>query len=46
METTMRLAIETYAELTNKTFEQVATEMQTNKIIQDTIMKLMFCVSK
>ena len=46
METTMKLAIETYANLTGKTFNDVAEEMQTNEVIQSTIMKMMFCVSK
>jgi hypothetical protein len=45
METTMKLAIETYANLTNRTFNQVAKEMQTSKLIQDSIMKLMFSVA-
>ncbi len=44
METTMRLAIETYANLTNRTFNEVVTEMQNNKVIQESVMKLMFCV--
>lgn len=45
METTMKLAIETYSELTNRTFNEVLNEMQTSKIIQESIMKLMFSVS-
>ena len=42
MKTRMKLAIETYAELTNRTFYEVAEEMQTNKLIQENIIKLMF----
>jgi len=45
METTMKLAIETYANLTNSTFEEVLDEMQTNEVIQRSVMKLMFCVA-
>ena len=45
METTMKLAIETYANLTQQTFKEVAEEMQKNKVIQDSIMTLMFCVA-
>ena len=45
METTMRLAIETYANLTNKTFEDVAKQMQTDEVIQNSIMQLMFSVA-
>lgn len=45
METTMRLAIETYANITNKTFDEVAIQMQTNKIIQESILTLMLCVA-
>ncbi len=45
METTMKLAIETYANLTNKTFNEVLEQMQTSKLIQESIMKLMFCVA-
>jgi hypothetical protein len=45
MTTTMKLAIETYATLNNKTFKQVANQMQTSKAIQQAIMKLMFCVA-
>ena len=45
METTMKLAIETYANLTNRTFNEVLEQMQTSKLIQESIMKLMFCVS-
>ncbi len=41
METRMKLAIETYAELTNRTFTEVAEDMQTSKLIQENIMKLM-----
>jgi len=42
----MRSAIKVYSELTNRTFEEVATEMQTNKVVQESIMMLMFSVSK
>ena len=45
METTMKLAIETYANLTNRTFNEVLGQMQTNKVIQESIMKLMFSVA-
>ena len=45
MENTMRLAIETYANLTNSTFDKVLEQMQTSEIVQESIMKLMFCVS-
>ena len=45
MTTTMKLAIETYAKLTNRTFNEVLEQMQTNKVIQESIMKLMFCVA-
>ncbi len=44
MRNTMTLAIETYANLTNRTFNEVATQMQTNEIIQENIMKLMFSI--
>ena len=45
MTTTMKLAIETYANLTNRTFDEVLVQMQTSKVIQESIMKLMFCVA-
>lgn len=45
METTMKLAIETYANLTNRTFNEVLEQMQTSKVIQESIMKLMFSVA-
>ena len=45
MKTTMKLAIENYSNLTNKTFDQVLSEMQTNKTIQESIMMLMFSVA-
>ena len=45
METAMRLAIETYAELMNYTFEHVVNEcLNGNKDIIDNITRLMFCV--
>ena len=45
MKNTMKLAIETYADLTNRTFEEVLEQMQTNKVVQESIMKLMFSVA-
>ena len=42
MKTRMKLAIETYAKLTDRTFNEVVVEMQTSKLIQENIMKLMF----
>jgi hypothetical protein len=45
MTTTMKLAIETYANLTNRTFNEVLTEMQSSELIQESIKKLMFCVA-
>jgi len=45
METVMKLSIETYANLTNRTFNEVLEQMQTNKVVQESIMKLMFSVS-
>lgn len=45
METTMKLAIETYANLTGRTFNEVAKQMQKSKVIQESIMKLMFSVA-
>lgn len=45
METTMKLAIETYANLTNRTFNEVLEQMQTSKVIQESIIKLMFSVA-
>ena len=45
MKNTMKLAIENYSNLTNKTFDQVLSEMQTNKTIQESIMMLMFSVA-
>lgn len=41
----MKLAIETYANLTNRTFNEVVEQMQTSKVMQENIMKLMFCVA-
>jgi len=43
METTMRLAIETYANLTNITFNEALDKMQNNEIVRDIIVKMMFC---
>ena len=45
MGTTMKLAIETYANLTNRAFNEVLEQMQTCEVIQRSIMKLMFCVA-
>ena len=45
MTTTMKLAIETYANLTNRTFNEVLEQMQTSKVIQESIMKLMFSIA-
>ena len=45
MENTMKLAIETYAELTKRTIEEVHEEIRNkNEVVIETIMKLMFCV--
>ena len=44
METTMRLAIETYAKLSNVTFDEALDKMQNNEIVRDIIVKMMFCV--
>jgi len=41
----MKLAIETYANLTNRTFNEVLEQMQTSKVIQESVMKLMFCAA-
>ena len=41
----MKLAIETYANLTNRTFEAVVSQCENgNEIVIDNIQKLMFCV--
>tara|TARA_R110000868_G_scaffold323166_1_gene584123 strand:- start:458 stop:598 length:141 start_codon:yes stop_codon:yes gene_type:complete len=46
METTMKLAIETYSKLTGRTFESIVTEcLSGNKTITENIAKLMFSVS-
>lgn len=45
METTMKLAIETYAKLMNYSFEYVVNEcLKGNKVITDNVVKLMFSV--
>lgn len=44
MTTTMKLAIETYANLTNRTYNEVLEQMQTNRTIQENIMMLMFSI--
>ena len=45
METTMKLAIETVANLTNRTFDEVLEEMQTSEVMQEIIIKTMFCIA-
>jgi hypothetical protein len=46
MKTTMKLAIETYSNLNNTTFQAVVNQCnEGNQIIIDSVMKLMFCVS-
>lgn len=45
METTMKLAIENYANLTNRSFKEVLEQMQTSEVIQESIMKMMFCAA-
>lgn len=46
MTTTMKLAIETYSNLANKTFEEVVTEINNgNKVVIDSVMMLMFTVA-
>jgi hypothetical protein len=46
MTTTMKISIETYANLTNRTFEDVVNEcINGNQLIIENIQKLMFCVS-
>ena len=43
MTTTMKTAIESYTELTNRTFKEVVTECNNgNKIIINSVMKIMF----
>jgi hypothetical protein len=45
METTMKLAIETYANLTNRTFDSVVSQCAIgNEVVIENIQKLMFCV--
>jgi hypothetical protein len=42
-ETTLNLAIETYAKLTNRSIQEVATEIKNgNKTLVENIIKLMF----
>jgi hypothetical protein len=44
METTMKLAIETYANLMNYSFEYVVSEcLSGNEIIKESVIKLMLC---
>jgi hypothetical protein len=46
METTMKLAIETYSNLMNYSFEYVVNEcLNGNQVITESIQKLMFSVS-
>jgi hypothetical protein len=46
METTMKLAIETYAKLMNYSFEYVVNEcLNGNKLVIENITKLMLCVA-
>ena len=46
MKTTMKLAIETYAKLTNRTFDQVVTQCSIgNEVVIENIHKLMFSAS-
>jgi hypothetical protein len=47
MTTTMTIAIETYANLTNRTFNEVLLEMDKgNEIIIDNIVKMMFAITQ
>jgi len=46
MENTMNLAIETYSNLTGRTFNEIVTECNNgNEVIIENIQKLMFCVA-
>jgi hypothetical protein len=46
METTMKLAIETYANLMNYSFEYVVNEcLKGNEVIIENVTKLMLCVA-
>ena len=46
MEATMKLAIETYANLTNRTFDEVVNEcMNGNTVVIESIQTLMFSVA-
>ena len=46
MSTTMKLAIETYANLTNRTFERIIElSLSGDNVVNENIMKLMFSVS-
>jgi len=43
MKDVMKLAIETYSNLANKTFEEVVTEINNgNKVVTDSVMMLIF----
>jgi hypothetical protein len=47
MENTMKLAIETYSELTGRSIESVQQDLlNKNEIVTEIIMKLMFCVAE
>ena len=47
MTNTMKLAIETYSEITGKTLENIVSECQNgNQVIIESIQMLMFSVSK
>ena len=46
METTMKLAIETYAKLTNRTFESIVEDcMNGDYVVASNIQKLMFTIA-
>ena len=46
MDTTMKLAIETYSTLTTMTFQEIVTEcLNGNNVIIESIQKLMFSIS-
>ena len=47
MTTTMKLAIETYANLTNQSFERIVElSISGDNVVNNNIMKLMFSISK
>jgi len=46
METTMKLAIETYSNLTGRTFNEIVEEcVNGNEVIMESIKKLMFSIA-